>query len=191
MKPRAYVFVANVGLVLTASLCAEQGRGTITGIVTDGTGAVVPGVQVTVVHQATGVKTQARTTSSGQYTVPALPIGVYDVHFEAPGFAPLVQRNVELGAAEVRRVDAVLQLGTVAQTVEVLAPVPRVQTDTADVATSLPSSSFIDLPLAIGGGGRTLESLVYKILPGAVGDTYRNYIVGTQAWSSRLCLKWQ
>lgn len=180
----AALLAALVGcLICFVPLWSQQSRGTITGTVTEPSGAVVPDVQVTAVHQATGVKTPARTTSVGQYTISGLPIGVYDLVFEAPGFAKLVQRSVELGVAEVRRVDVTLQLGTLAQAIEVTATVSRLQTDAADVATSLQSSSFVDLPLAIGGGGRTLESLVYKIVPGVVGDTYRSYVVGTQAWS--------
>jgi hypothetical protein len=170
-------------LVVSGLAVAQQDRGTFTGIVADETGAVIPGVNVTIVNTATGSRYPTTTTSSGQYTVPGVPIGTYDLIFESPGFNRRVQRKVEIGVAEIRRVDVSLEVGAVTESVEVTAEVPRLQTDAPDVGTSLSNSSVVDLPLAIGGGGRTMENLVYKIVPGTSGDTYRSYIVGTQAWS--------
>ena len=67
-------------LVLTAAALLAQGdRGIITGTVKDSTGAVVPGVRVTTIHVATNTKYQATTTASGDFTVPALPVGKYQV----------------------------------------------------------------------------------------------------------------
>jgi len=180
----------TLATILVAGLASAQvDRGTFTGIVTDVTGAVIPGVKVTITSTGTGIEYSTTTTSAGQYTVPAVPIGTYDLSFESPGFNRLVQRNVEVGVGEVRRVDVSLEVGAVTESIEVTAEVPRLQTDAPDVATSLQSSAMLDLPLAIGGGGRTMEDLVYKIVPGTSGGTYRSYIVGTQTWSKASLLE--
>ena len=181
--------ILAIAILFSGLLAGQQGRGTFTGIVTDSTGAVIPGVQVTVVNTATGSRFPTKTTSSGQYTVSGVPIGTYDLIFEMDGFNRLIQRNVEVSVAEVRRVDVTLEIGTVRQSVEVTAAVPRLQTDAPDVSTTLSRTSIVDLPLAIGGGGRTMENLVYAIAPGAAGGTYRSYIVGTQAWSKATLLE--
>src|SRR5882724_3827348 len=85
MKIRICVIVTVI--VLTAAgLLAQGDRGIITGTVKDSTGAVVPGVQVTAIHLATNTNYKASTTASGDFTVPALSVGNYQVRVENTGF---------------------------------------------------------------------------------------------------------
>ncbi len=91
---------------------AQRDRGTLTGIVTDNSGAVVPNVQVIVKNTATNVISKTMTNEVGQYTQPNLPIGPYQITFEAEGFKTLVRSNLDL-AVGVLRVDVKLEVGRV------------------------------------------------------------------------------
>ena len=75
-----------------AAICVAQvNRATLTGIVTDPSGAVVPSVKVVAVHVDTGTSVSTSTTSAGVYTLPALQIGNYKVEYEAAGFKRSLQ----------------------------------------------------------------------------------------------------
>jgi hypothetical protein len=176
-------------LLLAGLAPAQLDRGTFTGAVTDRSGAAIPGAKITVTNAGTGGNYLTETRADGQFTMPNLPIGVYDLSFELQGFNRHVQRGVQLSVAEVRRVDVVLEIGSVSESIEVTAALPRLQTDSSDVATNLQSGAVNDLPLAIGGGGRTMEDLVYKIVPGTYGDTWNQYIVGSQRWTKESLLE--
>jgi len=181
--------VTAVAILMAGLAAAQLGRGTFTGSVTDKTGAAIPGVRVVATNTGTGAKFVTVTTAEGNFTLPNLPIGVYDLSFEAQGFNKHIQRGVELSVAEVRRVDVTLEVGSVSQSIEVTAALPRLQTDSPEVATNLQSQAVNDLPLAIGGGGRTMEDLVYKIVPGAYGSTWEQYVVGSQRWTKLTLLE--
>ena len=176
-------------LFLAWSCFAQLDRGTFTGAITDASGAAIPGAQVTIENAATKATYRTGTTGTGNYTMPNLPLGVYHLSFESQGFNRHIQRGVQLSASEVRRVDVVLEVGSVEESIEVTVALPRLQTDSSDVATNLVSSAMNDLPLAIGGGGRTMEDLVYKIVPGTYGSPWEQYIVGSQRWTKESLLE--
>jgi len=134
-------------LLMALSCFAQLNRGTITGTVTDTTGALIPQVRVIVTNTATNVNFETTTTEAGQYTVPSLPPGPYQVAFEVANFKRLVRTGLELNVAQVLRVDVSLEVGEVTQSVEVSAALPRVQTDSPEVGTVLPSGDLLDLPL--------------------------------------------
>jgi hypothetical protein len=100
----------SVGLwILTGGVCFGQIKsGTITGRVTDSSGAVVPGAKVSVVETATNVATDTITTSTGDYTVPALPPGIYNVVVTKQGFATYRRTGVVIGQTVTVAVDAQL-----------------------------------------------------------------------------------
>src|ERR1019366_4001348 len=89
-----------IGLLLGASGFAQLDRGTITGILTDSSGARVPGVRIAAKNTATNAIYEAATTSAGEYTVVNLPSGTYDVTFEASGLKKLVRSKVLLAVSE-------------------------------------------------------------------------------------------
>src|SRR5213594_1774253 len=108
---RKLQFAAAITLLFAASLDAQLNRGSLTGTVTDATGAVVPQARVTTQNTATGATYQTTCNEAGQYVQPNLPAGQYQLTFEAPSFKILVRSGVTLGATEVLRVDGVLEVG--------------------------------------------------------------------------------
>src|SRR5215470_10587038 len=115
--------IAAVLLVLSAALVllAQGDRGVITGNVKDGSGAVVPNAQVTAIHRATNTFFRANTTASGDFTVPALPVGDYQVRVENSGFKTHVANEIVVAAGATARLDITLELGATQQTIEVAA----------------------------------------------------------------------
>src|SRR5689334_15024376 len=104
--------MARIGYVLLLAVAATvpsiyaQGiTGAITGVVTDPTQAVVPGVRITVRNEATGVISRTETTSAGVYNVPSLALGPYEVTIEAAGFKTAVRQHVLVETASIMRVD--------------------------------------------------------------------------------------
>src|SRR5262245_47070631 len=102
------LLAVGLGLWAGPSL-AQTIRGTVTGIVTDSTGAVGPGVSVTVPHLATGISTTAVTDSQGGYTIPLLAPGTYQAAVEQTGFKKHVRAGIVVQIAQTTRVDIGLQ----------------------------------------------------------------------------------
>jgi len=143
-------------LVWTAAgLLAQGDRGLITGTVSDASGAVVPGAQVTANHRATNTNYKANTTASGDFTVPALPVGNYQVRVESTGFKTHLANNIVVAAGATVRLDVELELGTTQQTIEVAANALLVSSETARVATEVSSRLVNDLPLIVSGTVRS------------------------------------
>jgi hypothetical protein len=93
--------------------------GTLTGRVTDQTGAAVPNATVTISDPARGLERTYQTTDEGQYTASLLPSGSYTITTEAPGFKRSIQQGVEVSVNDRRPVDVTLEAGAVTETVEV------------------------------------------------------------------------
>src|ERR1041385_2861591 len=122
---RTQLYVALV-LILTASMAdAQLSRGSLTGVVTDSTAAVIPNAKVTVTNPNNGATWQTVTNANGQYSIPNLQPGSYELTFEAPSFKKLVRSGVELSATEVLRIDATLEVGAVTDSVQITAESPR------------------------------------------------------------------
>ena len=172
---------------LAVALQAQLNRGSLTGAVTDPSGAVIPGARVVARHAATGATYETRTNEAGQYSVPSLPTGAYEVTFEAASFKRLVRDGIQLGVTEVLRVDASLEVGAVTEAVQVTAEAPLLQTETPEVGTSLGYRQLQDLPLSFGGA-RLAEAFAYKITPGVAGNTWTSYINGSSAFSKETLL---
>jgi hypothetical protein len=111
-----------LGLALTPAIAGAQGvgTGTIEGKVSDESGGVMPGVTVTVSSPAMQLRQQMRVTDTeGTYRFVDLPIGVYRIQYELQGFQTFVREGLRLNAGFVARVDATLQVGSLAETVTV------------------------------------------------------------------------
>src|SRR5688500_13505293 len=122
-----------LSLMPAALLLAQTDRGNITGSVTDPSGAIIGGATVTVTHRATGAPKTVTTTSAGEYNIPGLAPGEYRVEVSSQGFKRFVQDNVVLAAASTVRLDALLQVGQVTETVEVTTAVAQIQPDNAKI----------------------------------------------------------
>lgn len=143
-------------LLLWAGMAlAQTDRGVITGTVTDPTGAVVPGAQVTATHISTNNSFKVSTTSSGDFTVPSLPVGAYQVRVESQGFRAHVRDNVVVTGGSTLRVDVQLEVGATSQTVEVTANVQMLMTDSARVSSQVSNTLVDQLPVVVSGGVRS------------------------------------
>ncbi len=137
--------------VLCLGFCAlgaaQVGIATISGRVTDATGAVVPQVNVTVVQTATNFKFTAVTNNEGLYRVTSLSPGMYRVTFEGQGFKRFVREDVELRTGDTLAVDALLQVGSLSESVEVSGAPPLLETQTSATGTVMSGNVLYDMPL--------------------------------------------
>ena len=132
---------------IPAFVFAQGGRSTILGTVSDETGAAVPRVSITVVNTGTQLKRTAVTDDRGDFEVPALDIGTYEVSAQAAGFRQAVVQNVRLEVDQRSRVDIRLQVGELTQQVQVVAEATQVQTDDTTLSTVIDAAKIRELPL--------------------------------------------
>ncbi len=137
-------------------------NGAFHGVVTDPSGAVIPGSEVVVTNLASSQTRQATTDSSGFYTIPQLAPGHYSVTVSKEGFTTLIQPNVELLVNQDLEADYVLKVGQVTQHIEVTAAPMMLQTASATLGQVVGSQEVVDLPL----NGRQFTSLIL-LTPGA------------------------
>jgi hypothetical protein len=159
MKLRVVILAYACLLVPLAGFA--QTLGTIVGTVTDASGAVVPGVHVTVVSRETGVVRKLVSNQDGNYTVARIPLGNYVVTAVASGFQRLTRTGIVLNAGQTLRVDLRLTVGSTQQQITVQGNVPQVQTETAAISDdvlgeqihqlNIPAENFANLALLIPG----------------------------------------
>ena len=133
-------------IALTTVGYAQIRSATITGTVTDTSGAVVAGAEVTLLNQETNITNVTKTTEAGQYTFPYLPAGAYTVSVTMSGFAPFKQTGLVLTTAQTVRVDASLKVGSIEAAIEVAATAAQIQTDTSTVQNAMQSEMIAALP---------------------------------------------
>jgi hypothetical protein len=150
------------GLPLAAQI---GGEGSITGTVTDPTGAVIPNASVTAINNATNVKTAQTTSSSGVFTLSPLDPGTYTVTFSAPGFKTLTQDNISVDALQVVGLKPQLTVGSTSETVTVASAPPQLDTTNAVVGATMENQEYTSLPLVINGSARNPTAFVY-LMPG-------------------------
>src|SRR3984893_8322108 len=154
MKLKICVMV-TVWVLTATGLQAQGDHGIITGTVKDSTGAVVPGVRVTAIHVATNANYKASTTAAGDFTVPDLPVGNYQVRVEQTGFKTEIANDIVVAAGATVRLDLALELGATQQTVEVATNSQILQIDTGRVSTEVSNKMVNDLPLLVNGAVRS------------------------------------
>src|SRR3989454_8928704 len=166
-----------LGLIAPAPALAQTGAGSLTGIVTDQTGATVPGATVTATNQATNVPYTAVSNDAGNYTITSVPVGTYVVKAELSGFKTAATKPIELEAKQIARLDFKLAVGSLEDTVEVTAEAPVLQTESATVGEVISGTTVNSLPL----NGRNTGQLSL-LLPGVVtpnpqsfGNQSRNF----------------
>jgi Carboxypeptidase regulatory-like domain/TonB dependent receptor len=149
--------------------------GSVSGTITDQSGAGVPKAHVTLINKATSVQKEADTDESGHYTITDVPPGNYDLKITASGFKPLTQTNLTVTANTVMNGDAKVQVGAVSEQVTVEASTVTLQTEKTDVHTELTSEAILDMPLNQYRNFQTLINLV----PGATPGVFQNAIADT------------
>ncbi|MCU1324985.1 MAG: Cna B-type protein, partial [Bryobacterales bacterium] len=138
------------GLV-AASAFGQSDRGTITGTVIDPAGASVPNVKVSVTDVERGAAYSTVTTSTGNYTLPSLPSGRYDMTVVAAGFSQYIQKGIDVQVAQTGRIDVVLKIGQASDSVTITADAPLLRTENAEQSQTLSGDDIDKLPLTLGG----------------------------------------
>ncbi len=160
--------VLSAALVLFCFVAAARGQstGAIVGTLIDPSGAVIPGVSVSIVNEGTGAVRTVATNESGNYVAESLPVGTYTVSVEQAGFKPVIRKGIVLNVAERLTVDMTLELGTKAEAITVTAEAVQVQRGTGEVSYLVTGQQITELDL----NGRNFISLV-GLSPGVVGGT--------------------
>lgn len=162
---RAPAFCAAI-LVLFACVTttsAQTDTGVIVGRVADDSGALLPGVTVTVTQEGTGIAATMATNDRGEYIFPGLRVGTYAVAAELQGFRRAVRREVRVNVQTRAQVDLQLSVGAVAEEVVVVGRAQLLQTQSADIGSVIDSRQVQDLPLL----GRRYSELAF-LSPGVV-----------------------
>jgi hypothetical protein len=176
-----------MGILLPFSgfLRAQGNLGTVTGIVTDSSGGVIPSATVKITEIHTNVTTTAITTGTGNYSV-AVPPGTYRVEASKKGFKTTVWENVIVDPATVVTVSLTLPVGNVTQTVEVSAKAPVLSITSPQVATTISLHEIESLPIGAADGGRDPESFVFSSLAGTIGNPYSGSVGGGLLFSGNV-----
>ena len=151
MKVGVYRLLLAVALVgLTSSLALAQGsnaKATITGVVQDSTGGVVPGATVVVKNVATGVTNETVSNSTGNFAVPALDIGTYEATVSLGGFKTFKVDKIVLTPGGTANVTAKLEVGQAEETITVVAHSELVDTTSTTVSSTISSDQIQNLPV--------------------------------------------
>lgn len=148
MRARSGILWLFLTIALSLPLLAQETTGVILGTVRDASGAVVPGVQVTVTERSTSAVRTATTDNEGAYVVPLLPPGIYTVSAEHPGMQRSVRNNVQVQITERIPVDFDLKVGSLEEVVTVTSETSLVQTETSTQGRVIPGSSIRAIPLS-------------------------------------------
>src|SRR5215510_3901599 len=166
----------GIRITLTAALIivcaaafalAQEFRGSITGRVVDNNGAAVASAAVTITNTATNVSTSTTTNESGDYSALYLIPGSYNITIEAAGFKKSTRQNIEVRVGDKLQIDLQLQVGSVSDTVNVMADAPLLETNSATAGQVIDRRRISELPLS-DGNPFTLTRLAMGI--GYVGD---------------------
>src|SRR4030088_50517 len=152
-------------LFVSASL-GQVNRATITGTVTDRTGAVIAGVEVTARNVGTNVETTGVSNADGIYLVPNLPPGTYALTFQKDGFKKFEQPSITLESTQVAGINVVMQVGSAGEKIVVSTDAPVLDNESATIGTNINGKVVTDLPLSIYGGGRFVETFAVALTPG-------------------------
>ena len=161
--------VASLLLLITFPfmLFGQTTGGSIFGDVHDETGAVIPGTSILIINVETGIAREATTNESGRYRVQNLPVGSYQVDASFTGFKTVTRRGITLNVGQDARVNIALEVGTVAERVEVIGEAPLLETQNAVLGGLVEQESIRALPL----NGRSFLELA-TLRAGAVTADY-------------------
>jgi len=149
-------------MLLSVSASAQSFTATISGTAKDPSGAVLPGVQITAVNSNTNLSRTVVTNERGDYVIPLLPVGTYQVTAELPGFKSEIRQGIVLQVDQRISVDFSLQLGEVSEKLLVTEAAPLVQSETSSLGDVIENRRVVELPL----NGREFQNLTL-LVPGA------------------------
>lgn len=176
---------------LPGCLWAQANRGAISGQVQDTQQAAVPGAQLTLRNEGTGVTAKATSGSSGKFSFVDLAPGRYELTTQAKGFSTSAHQHIAVNVGQTLPLTITLQPGAVAQTVTVEANPAAVESETSDIGTTVTSQEIENLPLPMSGDMRNPLSFVL-LTPGVYGSTpgpipdYRLHISGSVSFANQV-----
>ncbi len=162
----------TIGILLCALLIlgtayAQSDRGTITGTITDAAGAMVPNAPVEAKNTQTGAVYQAASSTTGNYTLPQLPAGIYQISVSMQGFKQYVRTGITVMVAQTLRIDIPLEVGNISETITVSADAPLLKTESGELSHNISTDRVDDLPLISVGAGIRSPYAQVNLLPGA------------------------
>src|SRR5437867_2391068 len=169
------VIVALIALGTCLSF-AQTSTATILGTVKDASGALVPGVSITVKHNESGLTRTVVSGEQGSYTLPLLPVGAYEITTMMPGFKQVVRSGINLVVGQEAVVDLTLEVGAPVEQVTVNEEAPLVNTTTASTSGVITEQQVKELPL----NGRSFDNLI--LLNAGVSNATSNTLDGG-AWN--------
>ncbi len=189
--PRPFRLPSALLLPLTCAgtLFAQADRASVSGRVTDSSGAVISGVSITARAAATGATFTAQTNGAGAYSIEELPIGDYTVAMSHAGFKD-VTSTVHLVATQIQSLDVAMQLGAASETVSVTAAPQLLDSETSTVTNTLEEEALRDLPLNATNGRDAVQLLVQSTPSAAKSGVSGNqvystlYLGGANSWTN-------
>lgn len=181
-----YLFSALTALLFCSVLNAQTADATLTGLVTDPSGAAVPNAKVTLTNSATSVSVNTQTNQTGFYTFPYVVPGTYSISVDATGFQRQVHPDIAVQVGMSVRTDFALQVGQTQQAVTVTGGAEMLQTDNATIGTVISPRQVNELPLN-GRNPLSLVALAPGVIPqgqaqqnaaGTNNSAYGNYQIG-------------
>ena len=175
MNIRAFFFIVCL-TAFPVTAFAQTDRGTLTGTVSDPSGAVIPGVSIEAKNIQTGATYQAGSSETGNYTLAQLPAGTYELSATLPGFKKFVREGIIVSVATVLRIDVTLEVGAAGESVTVESASPLLKTESGEVSHNLTTEQVNNLPVLTlspsVGQASTLGNIrnplqVLNLLPGA------------------------
>src|SRR5580658_2964802 len=144
---RPYTLPAILAAFISAGAWSQTQLATVSGAITDPSGAAVPGASVTVVNQGTGVRRSVLSDTAGKYRFAGLPTGTYSLRIEKPEFQSQIRAGVELASAADVTINAQLAIGGLSQETTVNAGAAAIDSTTSTVNGLVPEQSLAELPL--------------------------------------------
>src|SRR6266850_7602643 len=143
---RIVLFLGILIIMSGVTAIGQLTTGTITGTVTDQSGAAVPGAAITLKNTDTGISRTAQTVENGKYDALSLPAGSYEISASLSGFQTLVHRGIILAVGQNAVVNFALHVGEVNQSVTVTGEIAQIETTTATVSNVVDEKKVTDLP---------------------------------------------
>jgi hypothetical protein len=200
--------IVTLCVLLVTPAFAQSDRGTITGTITDQDGGIVPGASVVAVNVDNGAKYETVTTTTGNYSLPEVPVGMYNLTVELTGFGRFRQEGIRIFVAQTSRVDAKLRVGALSEEVNVVADASMLKTENAEISSSITSETLNELPLNFGARGNFAAAAIrnpytyVNLVPsgnissyssiklnGAPLNTYQIRVEGMEANNNRLVIR--
>ena len=194
-----FVSLALLLLISTCMAFGQDALGTITGTVTDPSGALVANASVEVHNTANGQIVKTISTATGNYTAAQLPVGIYDLTATVAGFKTYKRSGLALAAAQIMRIDVPLEVGSQAESVTVTSEASLLKTESGDLAHNVTNQEMNDLPIMSVGGTFQANTSGYrdplalaKLVPGILYSANSQMVVnGAPASSEQIRVEGQ